>query len=121
MVRVALLLLALLGICRPAMAGARTASMRIGAQVVASVSFSASATPRGIGIEMRSFGAKPGSVLVRQRSGAPLRLRRGAHLPHEGEPPLEVEGEHLQLALRRATSPAEVVVTVFTDGAPPRT
>lgn len=120
MVRVAALLLALLGVCRPALAGSRTASMRIGAQVVASVNLSASATPRGIGVETRSFGAKPGAVLVQQRSGSPLRLRSGTRLPGEAEPPLKLAGENLQLTLRRAPGPAEVVVTLFTDGVPPR-
>ena len=93
--------------------------MRIGVQVVASVNFSASATPHGIGVELRSFGASP-AVLVQQRSGPPVRLRGGAHLPGEAEAALRMAGPHLQLGLRRTTGPAEVVVTLFTDGIPPR-
>jgi len=104
-----------------AMAGSKTASMRIGAQVVASVSLSANASAAGtLGIETRSFGGKPSAVLVQQRSGAPLQLRAGAHLPSEADMPLETSGSDLRLALRRPAGPAEVVVTIFSDGTPPR-
>ncbi len=34
--------------------------------------------------------------------------------------PLEISGNELQLALRRLAGPAEVVVTIFSDGTPPR-
>jgi len=98
------------------MAGSKTASLRIGAQVVASVNLSAKTTPAGkLGVEQRSFGGKPGAVLVQQRSGAPLQLRGGARLPTEADAPLELATADLQLAFRRPAGPAEVVVTIFSD------
>ncbi len=115
------LLVFLLGVPGAAMAGSKTASLRIGAQVVASVNLSATATTAGnLGVELRSFGGKPSAVLVQQRSGAPLQLRGGTRLPSEADAPLELASGELQLALRRPTGPAEVVVTIFSDGTPPR-
>src|SRR5438128_8861116 len=88
----AAVLLFLLGVPGAAMAGSKTASLRIGAQVVASVNLSAKTTPAGnLGVELRSFGGKPGVMLVQQRSGAPLQLRGGgARLPTEANAPLEL-------------------------------
>ena len=114
------LLVFLLGVPGAAMAGSKTASLRIGAQVVASVNLSATATAGNLGVELRSFGGKPSAVLVQQRSGAPLQLRGGTRLPSEADAPLELASGELQLALRRPTGPAEVVVTIFSDGTPPR-
>jgi len=120
MVRSAALLVVLLGVEGPAVAGPATGSMRIGAQVVASVTLSTSATARALGVQTRSFGCNPSAVFVQQRSGLPVRLRGGAHLPSETEAPLVMAERNLRLALRPA-GPAEVVVTLFTDGTPPRT
>ena len=111
----------LAGVPGAAMAGSKSASFRIGAQVVASVNLSATATTAGnLGVELRSFGGKPSAVLVQQRSGAPLQLRGGTRLPSEADAPLQLASGNLQLALRRLTGPAEVVVTIFSDGTPPR-
>ena len=119
--RTAALLVFLVGVPGAAMAGSKAASMRIGAQVVASVNLSATATAAGnLGVELRSFGGKPSAVLVQQRSGAPLQLRGGTRLPSEADAPLELASGDLRLALRRPTGPAEVVVTIFSDGTPPR-
>jgi hypothetical protein len=120
-VRSAALLVFVMGLPGAAMAGSKSASMRVGAQVVASVRLLASATADGnLGVEMRSFGAKADTVLIQQRSGQPLQLSDGARLPSQAEAPLEIAGGNLQLALRRSSGPAEVVVTVFSDGMPPR-
>jgi len=119
--RSAALLVFLTSVPGAAMAGSKSASMRVGAQVVASVRLVATATSAGnLGVEMRSFGAKAGAVLIQQRSGQPLQVRGGARLPSEAEAPLEIAGGNLQLALRRSSGPVEVVVTVFSDGMPPR-
>ena len=119
MVRGAALLVAWLGIAEAAIAGPKTASMRIGAQVVASVRLSATATVSSLGVETRSFGCSLSAVFVQQRSGPPLRLRGGGRLPGEADAPLVMVDGSLQLAPRRAAGSAEVVVTVFTDGTPP--
>ena len=119
-VRSAALVVFLVGVPGAAMAGSKTASLRIGAQVVASVNLSATATAGNLGVELRTFGGKPSAVLVQQRSGAPLQLRGGTRLPSEADAPLELASGELQLALRRPTGPAEVVVTIFSDGTPPR-
>src|SRR6266849_4499491 len=112
-VRSAALLVFLVGVPSAAMAGSKSASMRVGAQVVASVRLLANATPGGnLGVEMRSFGGKPSAVLVQQRGGQPLQLRGGAPLP--------IAGGNLQIALERSAGQAEVVVTIFSDGTPPR-
>jgi len=120
-VRSAALLVFLVGVPSAAMAGSKSASMRVGAQVVASVRLLANATPGGnLGVEMRSFGGKPSAVLVQQRGGQPLQLRGGARLPSEAEAPLQIAGGNVQLALGRSSGPAEVVVTIYADGMPPR-
>ncbi len=85
--RSAALVVFLVGVPGAAMAGSKTASLRIGAQVVASVNLSATATTAGnLGVELRSFGGKPSAVLVQQRSGAPLQLRGGMVRPAGIEP-----------------------------------
>ncbi|SRR5712691_4192687 len=120
-VRSAALLVFLMAVPGAATAGSRSASMRVGAQVLASVRLLATATPAGnLGVEMRSFGAKADAVLIQQRRGQPLQLRSGARLPSEAEAPLQIAGGNVQLALGRSSGPAEVVVTVHADGMPPR-
>ena len=120
LVRSAVLLASLLGVPGAAMAGSKSASMRIGAQVVASVRLQANATADGkLAVEVRAFGGEAGPVLVHQRSGQPVRLRSGARLPSETDVPLLVTGNG-ELDLRRSAAPAEVVVTMFSDGLPPR-
>lgn len=105
----------------PAVAGGRSASFRVGAQVVSSASVKASASAAGLSFESRSFGGSGAAVLVQQRSGAPIRLSDGTPLPREGERPLIVPAAAFgQLALAPAADGAEVVVTLFPDGAPPR-
>jgi len=95
--------------------------MRVGAQVVASMRLLASATAGGkLAVDVRAFGSQPGAVLVHQRSGQPLQLRNGARLPSETDSPLLFTGGKAELQLRRSSAPAEVVVTVFSDGVPPR-
>ncbi len=120
-VRSAALLVFLMGVPTAAMAGSKSASMRVGAQVVASVRLLANATPAGnLAVETRSFGTKASALLIQQRSGQPLQLRGGARLPSEAEAPLQIASGNLQLALGRSSGPAEVVVTIFSDGMPPR-
>src|SRR5712692_3478899 len=90
-VRSAALLVFLMAGPGAATAGSRSASMRVGAQVLASVRLLATATPAGnLGVEMRSFGAKADAVLIQQRRGQPLQLRSGARLPSEAEAPLQI-------------------------------
>lgn len=121
LVRSAVLLAALLAMPGAAMAGSRTASMRVGAQVVASMRLLASATADGkVAIDVRAFGSQPGAVFVHQRSGQPVQLRNGTRLPSESGSPLLFTGGKAELEFRRSSAPAEVVVTVFSDGVPPR-
>jgi len=104
----------------PALAGARSASLRIGAQVVSSAQLKSTATAAGLRFESRSSGGSGAAVLVQQRSGAPVRLSDGTFLPREEERPLIVPAAAgLELALAPAAGGAEVVVTLFPDGAPP--
>ena len=103
----------------PALAG-RRASFRVGAEVVSSARVAASFSTAGLGVESRSFGGAGAAVLLEQRSGAPVRLRDGSRLPREGQRPLVVfAGDSGRLALAPTTGAAEVVVTLFPDGAPP--
>ena len=121
LVRSAVLLASLLALPGAAMAGSKSGSMRIGAQVVASVRLVASATADGkVAVEVRAFGGQPGAVFVHQRSGQPVQLRSGARLPSESDAPLLFTGGRAELDLRRSAAPAEVVVTLFSDGLPPR-
>ena len=117
----AALVASLLALPGAAMAGSKSGSMRVGAQVVASVRLLASATADGkVAVEVRAFGGQAGAVLVHQRSGQPVRLRSGARLPSETDAPLVFTGGNAELDLRRSAAPAEVVVTIFSDGLPPR-
>ena len=121
LVRSAVLLASLLALPGAAMAGSKSGSMRVGAQVVASVRLVASATADGkVAVEVRAFGGRAGGVLVHQRSGQPMQLRSGARLPSETDAPLLLTGGNAELDLRRSAAPAEVVVTMFSDGLPPR-
>jgi hypothetical protein len=103
----------------PALAG-RRASFRVGAEVVSSARLLVSASAAGLSFESRSFGGSAAAVLLEQRSGAPMRLADGTRLPREGERPLVVPGSAgRQLALAPAAGGAELIVTLFPDGAPP--
>src|SRR6266849_4543409 len=80
----------------------------------------ASAGAAGLGFESRSFGGSGAAVLLEQRSGAPMRLSDGTRLPREGQRALVVPAAAgRQLAFAPAAGGAEVVVTLFPDGAPP--
>jgi hypothetical protein len=106
----------------PALAGGRSASFRVGAQVVSSARFSSSASAAGLRFESRSFGGSGAAILVQQRSGAPMRLLDGTPLPREDQQPLVVPAAaRMQLALAPASGGEVVVVTLFPDGAPPKT
>lgn len=101
----------------PAVAG-RRASFRIGAEVVSSARVLASST--GIGVESRSRGSAA-AVLVEQRSGAPVRLWDGSRLPSQGQRPLVLPADAgRRLAFAPPAGGAEVLVTLFPDGAPPQ-
>jgi hypothetical protein len=115
--RLAVALAALL-VAAPVLAG-RRASFRVGAEVVSSARVAASFSTAGLGVESRSFGGAGAAVLLEQRSGAPVRLRDGSRLPREGQRPLVLAGDSGRLALAPTTGAAEVVVTLFPDGAPP--
>ena len=116
--RLAVALAALL-LAAPALAG-RRASFRVGAEVVSSARVAASFSTSGLGVESRSFGGPGAAVLLEQRSGAPVRLRDGSRLPREGQRPMVVlAAESGRLALAPTSGAAEVVVTLFPDGAPP--
>jgi len=118
--RLAVALAALL-VAAPVLAG-RRASFRVGAEVVSSARVAASFSTAGLGVESRSLGGAGAAVLLEQRSGAPVRLRDGSRLPREGERPLLLlAGDSGRLALAPTTGAAEVVVTLFPDGAPPDT
>jgi len=116
--RCALLVAALLA-AGPAVAG-RRASFHIGAVVVSSARVSASSSGAFLSVESRSFGGSGAAVLLEQRSGAPLRLSDGTRLPREGQRPLVVPAAlGPQLASAAQAGTAEVIVTLFPDGAPP--
>jgi hypothetical protein len=116
--RLAVILAALFA-AAPALGG-RRASFRVGAEVVSSARLAASFSAAGFGVESRSFGGRFAAVTLEQRSGAPVRLRNGSWLPREGQRPLVIPaGASGQLALASSTGAAEVVVTLFPDGAPP--
>jgi len=120
-VRSAALLVFFIGVPGAALAGSKSGSMRVGAQVVASVHLLANATPAGnLGVEVRSFGGQAGAVFVHQQSGQPLQLRGGARLPSGSDSPLLLTGGTSELELRPSSAPADVVVTLFSDGTPPR-
>ena len=121
LVRSAALLASLLAMPGAAMAGSKSSSMHVGAQVVASMGLRASAMAGGnLAVEVRAFGSAPGAVLVHQRSGDPVQLRNGRPLPGEADAPLVFTGGVAELKLGHSSAPAEVVVTLFSDGVPPR-
>ena len=104
----------------PALAG-RRASFRVGAEVVSSARVAARFSAGGLCVESRSRGAPFAALLLEQRSGAPVRLRDGSPLPRQGQRPLVVlAGASGRLALAPSAGAAEVIVTLFPDGAPPR-
>ncbi|MFL5311271.1 MAG: hypothetical protein ACJ79H_12545 [Myxococcales bacterium] len=116
--RLALTLAALLA-AAPGLAG-RRASFRVGAEVVSSARVAASSSAAGLGVDSRSSGGRFAAVLLEQRSGAPVHLRDGSRLPKEGQRPLVMlAGARGELALSPSAGAAEVVVTLFPDGAPP--
>ena len=117
--RLAVALAALL-VAAPVLAG-RRASFRVGAEVVSSARVAASFSTAGLGVESRSLGGAGAAVLLEQRSGAPVRLRDGSRLPREGERPLVILAGAAsgRLAFGPSAGAAEVVVTLFPDGAPP--
>ena len=104
----------------PALAG-RRASFRVGAEVISSARIAATFSAAGPGVESRAFGGRFAAVLLEQRSGAPVRLRDGSRLPREGERPLVILAGAAsgRLAFGPSAGAAEVVVTLFPDGAPP--
>lgn len=103
----------------PALAG-RRASFRVAAEVVSSARILVSASSAALAFESRSFGGSGAAVLLEQRSGTPMRLADGTWLPREGQRPLVVPASAgRQLALAPAPGAAEVIVTLFPDGAPP--
>ena len=117
--RLAVTLVSLLA-AGPAVAG-RRASFRVGAEVVSSARVAARFSAGGLCVESRSRGAPFAALLLEQRSGAPVRLRDGSPLPRQGQRPLVVlAGASGRLALAPSAGAAEVVVTLFPDGAPPR-
>ena len=102
----------------PALAG-RRASFRVGAEVVSSARVLASAS--GVGVESRSARGSAAAILVEQRSGAPVQLGDGSRLPREGQRPLVLRASAGQkLAFAPTSGGAEVLVTLFPDGAPPQ-
>jgi hypothetical protein len=95
----------------------RSARMQVVATVVSSARLEAKALA-GTQVEVRSRalgGYRGGAVLVHQRSGAPVALD-GAELPRDASAAIVVPQGPLPLS---ASGPAEVVVTLFPDGAPP--
>ena len=117
--RLAVTLVSLLA-AAPAVAG-RRASFRVGAEVVSSARVAATFSAAGPGVESRSSGGRFAAMLLEQRSGAPVRLRDGSRLPRQGQRPLVVlAGASGRLVLAPSAGGAEVVVTLFPDGAPPR-
>jgi hypothetical protein len=98
----------------------RRASFRIGAEVVSSARVTAFSSGAALSVESRSFGGSGAALLLEQRSGAPVRLSDGTRLPREGERPLILPASvGPQLASMTRGMPAEVIVTLFPDGAPP--
>ena len=114
---VALLFVAL---CAGPAAAARRAFMHIGAEVVSSARLVAMASSGAVALSSRSFGSRGAAVLVEQHSGAAVHLRDGSVVPRPGQAALVLSGgaEH-RLAFVPATGSAELMVTLFPDGAPP--
>jgi hypothetical protein len=109
-------LVALLG---AAAAPARNAArqMHVVANVVSSARLQTRAAPGGaVDVRYRAFGGvHGGAVLVHQRSGAPVALD-GAVLPRDASAAVVVTHGPLPIS---GSGPAEVVATLFPDGAPP--
>ena len=104
----------------PALAG-RRASFRVGAEVVSSARLSVTPSGAVLGVETRSFGSRSAAVLLAQRSGSPVRLLDGSKLPQEGQRPLVLPaGAEQRLKFAPSSRGAEVVLTLFPDGAPPQ-
>jgi hypothetical protein len=111
--------LALVALLAASSTEAKNASARlhVGATVVSSARLEARLVA-GAHVEIRSSafgGDRGGAVLVHQRSGAPVVLG-GAELPRDGSSAIAVRQGPLPLS---GSGPAEVVVTLFPDGAPP--
>jgi hypothetical protein len=114
---------ALLGIvlCAGPAAAGRSTFLHVGADVVASARLSVASAPGALAVASGGYGSRALAVFVEQRSGAPVRLRDGSVLPREGHGSLVLSGPVDQrLAFVPATGGAELVVTLFPDGAPPR-
>jgi hypothetical protein len=110
--------IAALLVAGPALAG-RRASFRVGAEVVSSARVLA--TSSGVGVESRSARGSAAAILVEQLSGAPVRLDDGSRLPRAGQRPLVLRAAAGQkLAFAPSSGDAEVLVTLFPDGAPPQ-
>jgi hypothetical protein len=92
--------------------------MHVGATVVSSARLETrSLAGARVEVRSRAFGGdRGGAVLVHQRSGAPVVLG-GAVLPRDESASIVVQQGALPLA---GSGPAEVIVTLFPDGAPPR-
>lgn len=104
----------------PANAG-RQASFHVGAEVVSSARLSVTPSSGALALASSAYGSRSAAVLVEQRSGAPVRLRDGSVVPREGQSPLVVEaGAEQRLSLVPSHGAAELLVTLFPDGAPPR-
>jgi hypothetical protein len=100
---------------------ARSAVMHIGVEVVSSAHLVATTSSRAVAFESRAFGSRAPAVLVEQRSGSPVRLRDGSPVPREGKAAIVLSGGRDQrLAFLPSRGNAELVVTLFPDGAPPR-
>jgi hypothetical protein len=110
-----------IALCAGPAAAARRSSLHIGCDVVASARLSVTSAPGALAVASGSHGSRALAVFVEQRSGAPVRLRDGSLLPREGRQPLVLSGPvERRLKFVPSQGPAEVVVTLFPDGAPPR-
>jgi hypothetical protein len=118
--RLAALLVIVLGAGQAA-AARQTSFMHIGANVVSSARLVTTTSSGSVAVASRSFGSRALAVLIEQRSGAPLRLRDGSLVPRAGNRALVLSGGADQrLAFVPSRGTAELVVTLFPDGAPPR-
>ncbi|HYZ89750.1 MAG TPA: hypothetical protein VE620_10680 [Myxococcales bacterium] len=110
-----------IALCAGPAAAARRLSLHIGCDVVASARLSVTSAPGALALASDSHGSRALAVFIEQRSGTPVRLRDGSLLPREGREPLVLSGP-VERRLRFVPShgPAELVVTLFPDGAPPR-
>jgi hypothetical protein len=110
-----------IALCATPASAARRLSLHIGCDVVASARLSVTAAPGAVALSSSSHGSRALAVFVEQRTGAPVRLRDGSLLPREGREPLVLSGPaERRLRFLPSHGPAELVVTLFPDGAPPR-